>query len=82
MLKEENRIERSDFLSIRFCCPTWIRTKTNSTKNCRTTIILSGSVEKGGAKVTIEKNSSKNILTPLTLRIDHINTFFAGYDFY
>lgn len=25
-----------------FCCPTWIRTKTNSTKNCRTTIILSG----------------------------------------
>lgn len=22
------------------CCPTWIRTKTNSTKNCRTTIIL------------------------------------------
>lgn len=24
------------------CCPTWIRTKTNSTKNCRTTFILSG----------------------------------------
>lgn len=27
---------------LNFCCPTWIRTKTNSTKNCRTTIILSG----------------------------------------
>ena len=25
-----------------FCCPTWIRTKTNRTKICRTTIILSG----------------------------------------
>ncbi len=25
-----------------FCCPTWTRTTTNSTKNCRTTIILSG----------------------------------------
>ncbi len=24
-------------------CPTWIRTKTNRTKICRTTIILSGS---------------------------------------
>ncbi len=24
------------------CCPTWIRTKTNRTKICRTTIILSG----------------------------------------
>lgn len=22
-------------------CPTWIRTKTNRTKNCRTTLILS-----------------------------------------
>lgn len=27
-----------------FCCPTWIRTKTNRTKICRTTIILSGSL--------------------------------------
>jgi hypothetical protein len=26
-------------------CPTWIRTKTNRTKICRTTIILSGKKE-------------------------------------
>ncbi len=25
-------------------CPTWIRTKTNRTKNCRTTLILSDNV--------------------------------------
>ena len=29
-------------MRIFFCCPTWIRTKTNRTKICRTTIILSG----------------------------------------
>lgn len=28
--------------SFSFGCPTWIRTKTNGTKNRRTTIILSG----------------------------------------
>ncbi len=27
-------------------CPTWIRTKTNRTKNCRTTLILSDNVSK------------------------------------
>ena len=34
--------EKKPKLSFRLRCPTWIRTKTNSTKNCRTTIILSG----------------------------------------
>ncbi len=40
--KEVTGIKKSETVRFTFCCPTWIRTKTNRTKICRTTIILSG----------------------------------------
>ena len=41
VLKQNNPLKINELLS-KFGCPTWIRTKTNCTKNSRTTIILSG----------------------------------------
>jgi hypothetical protein len=46
------------------CCPTWIRTKTNRTKICRTTIILSGNpFLKRSAKIRADRAGSKRIST-------------------
>ena len=41
VLKQNNSLKINELLS-KVGCPTWIRTKTNRTKICRTTIILSG----------------------------------------
>ena len=41
VLKQNNSLKTNELLS-KVGCPTWIRTKTNCTKNSRTTIILSG----------------------------------------
>ncbi len=41
VLKQNNPLKINELLFI-VGCPTWIRTKTNCTKNSRTTIILSG----------------------------------------
>ena len=50
-------------MRIFFCCPTWIRTKTNRTKICRTTIILSGNTSfYGTAKISVPEIYAKCFL--------------------
>ncbi len=61
------------------CCPTWIRTKTNRTKICRTTIILSGKIPafqqdhqiwlspKGVQKYGVFKNVPNEFCFPIQL---------------
>ena len=76
---EKSRLKPTLFI---ICCPTWIRTKTNRTKICRTTIILSGNTPfLGTAKISDLQIEAKCFfferVTHISLRLDQVIILFA-----
>lgn len=68
-----------------FGCPTWIRTKTNSTKNCRTTIILSGNpslTKFKGCKSKYSPHVNQISSTDKLIGCNQVIIFFALLDQY